>query len=90
MDWIGGAKEAADTGHDVVMTPTAYCYFDFYQSSNKFAEPKAAAWGGPLLLNQMYAFDPMPTNVPPQLQSHILGSQGNLWSEQTPNTRNTW
>jgi hexosaminidase len=87
MDWIGGAKEAAEAGHDVVMTPTAYCYFDFYQSSNQVAEPKAAAWGGPLTLNRMYAFEPMPTNVPPALQSHILGAQGNLWTEQIPNFR---
>jgi hexosaminidase len=87
MDWIGGAKEAAEAGHDVVMTPTAYCYFDFYQSTNQTAEPKAAAWGGPLTLNRMYAFEPMPTNVPPQLQSHILGAQGNLWTEQIPNLK---
>ena len=87
MDWIGGAREAASAGHDVVMTPTAYCYFDFYQSTNKAAEPEAAGWGGPLLLNQMYAFDPMPTNMPPQLQSHILGAQGNLWTERIPNLR---
>ncbi len=85
MDWIGGAKEAAGAGHDVVMTPTAYCYFDFYQSSNHVTEPKAATWGGPLTLNKMYAFDPMPTNVPPALQSLILGAQGNLWTEQIPN-----
>jgi len=85
MDWIGGAKEAAGAGHDVVMTPTAYCYFDFYQSSNHVAEPKAAAWGGPLTLDKIYAFEPMPTNVPPALQPHILGAQGNLWSEQIPN-----
>ena len=87
MDWIGGAREAASAGHDVVMTPTAYCYFDFYQSSNHVAEPKAATWGGPLTLNKMYAFDPMPTNVPPQLQSYILGAQGNLWTEQIPNLK---
>ncbi len=85
MDWIGGAKEAAGAGHDVVMTPTGYCYFDFYQSSNHDAEPKAATWGGPLTLNRMYAFEPMPANVPPELQSHILGAQGNLWTEQIPN-----
>ena len=85
MDWIGGAKEAASAGHDVVMTPTAFCYFDFYQSSNHVAEPKAAAWGGPLTLEKMYAFEPMPTNVPPELQSHIRGAQGNLWTEQIPN-----
>jgi hexosaminidase len=35
----------------------------------------------------MYAFDPMPTNVPPELQSHILGAQGNLWTEQIPNLK---
>jgi len=87
MDWIGGAKEAAGAGHDVVMTPTAYCYFDFYQSTNKAAEPRAASWGGPLTLNKMYAFEPMPTNVPPELQSHILGAQGNLWTERIPNFR---
>ena len=85
MDWIGGAKEAAEAGHDVVMTPTSNCYFDFYQSSNHLAEPKAAAWGGPLTLEKMYAYEPMPTNVPPALQSHILGTQGNLWTEQIPN-----
>ena len=87
MDWIGGAKEATAQGHDVVMTPTAYCYLDFYQSSNRVAEPKAAGWGGPLMLNMMYAYEPMPTNVPPQLQSHILGTQGNLWTEQIPNLK---
>jgi len=85
MDWIGGAKEAASAGHDVVMSPTASCYFDFYQSTNHDAEPKAAAWGGPLTLTRLYHFDPMPTNVPPEFQAHILGAQGNLWTEQIPN-----
>ena len=27
----------------------------------------------------------MPTNLPPQLQSHILGAQANLWTELVPN-----
>ena len=85
MDWIGGAKEAAEAGHDVVMTPTSNCYFDFYQSSNHLTEPRAAAWGAPLTLAKMYAYEPMPTNVPPALQFHILGTQGNLWTEQIPN-----
>ena len=87
MDWIGGAKEAASEGHDIVMTPTAYCYFDFYQSAKHAAEPKAATWGGPLTLNKMYNFEPMPTNLPPQLQSYILGAQGNLWAEWVPNLK---
>jgi len=87
MDWIGGAREAAEAGHYVVMTPTAYCYFDFYQSTNKAAEPIAASWGGPLPLDKVYAFNPMPINLPPRLQSYILGTQGNLWTERIPNFR---
>ena len=87
MDWIGGAKEAAGAGHDVVMSPTAYCYLDYYQSTNQTTEPRAATWGGPLTLRKVYSFDPMPPNMPPQLQSHILGTQGNLWTEWVPNLR---
>jgi len=87
MDWIGGATEAAGAGHDVVMSPTAYCYLDFYQSSNRVTEPKAAVWGGPLTLRQIYSFDPMPTNLSLHLQSRILGAQANLWTEQVPNLK---
>jgi hexosaminidase len=87
MDWIGGAKEAASQGHDVVMSPTGYCYLDFYQSSNHVTEPKAASWANPLTLQKVYSFDPMPANLPPQLQPHILGTQGNLWTEWVPNLK---
>lgn len=83
MDWIGGAVEAASAGHDVVMTPTTHCYLDYYQSTNQAAEPKAI--GGFLPLNQVYSLDPVPAKLEPQYQSHILGAQGNLWTEYVPN-----
>lgn len=80
MDWIGGAVESAREGHDVVMTPTAFCYLDYYQSTNsKTAEPKAI--GGYLPLSQVYAFEPVPENLEPQFRSHIIGAQANLWTE---------
>ncbi|MHB8520482.1 MAG: family 20 glycosylhydrolase [Limisphaerales bacterium] len=80
MDWIGGAMESAKEGHDVVMTPTAYCYLDYYQSTNTAtAEPKAI--GGYLPLSQVYAFEPMPAGLDPQFRSHIIGAQANLWTE---------
>ena len=85
MDWIGGGAESAASGHDVVMSPTKFCYFDHYQSTNRVAEPKAI--GGFLPLQQVYAFDPMPTNLPPDLQFHVLGGQANLWAEWVPNLR---
>jgi hexosaminidase len=79
MDWIGGAKEAASAGHDVVMAPTGFCYLDYYQSTNHTAEPKAI--GGFLPLEKVYALDPIPAGLPPENEAHILGGQGNLWTE---------
>jgi hexosaminidase len=80
MDWIGGGVESAREGHDVVMTPTAYCYLDYYQSTNSEpAEPKAI--GGYLPLSQVYSFEPVAENLEPQFRSHIIGVQANLWTE---------
>jgi hexosaminidase len=85
MDWTGGGAESAASGHDVVMTPTQYCYFDHYQSANRATEPKAI--GGFLPLERVYEFDPMPEKLAPEFQSHVLGGQANLWTEYIPNLR---
>ena len=85
MDWVGGATEAAMAGHDVVMSPLADCYFDHYQSENHSTEPHAI--GGFLPLNQVYAFEPIPANLDPKYQSHILGAQANEWTEYMPSIR---
>jgi hexosaminidase len=83
MDWVGGAVEAATAGHDVVMSPLADCYFDHYQSLDQSKEPHAI--GGYLPLKQVYAFEPMPTNLAAAYQDHILGAQANVWTEYMPN-----
>jgi hexosaminidase len=83
MDWIGGGAESAASGHDVVMTPMKYCYFDHYQSTNHTIEPKAI--GGFLPLKQVYEFDPLPDDLAPENQAHVLGGQANLWTEYVPN-----
>lgn len=85
MDWIGGGAESAASGHDVVMTPTKYCYFDHYQSTNHADEPKAI--GGYLPLARVYQFDPMPENLAAEFRPHVLGGQANLWTEYIPNLR---
>jgi hexosaminidase len=82
MDWIGGGFEAASAGHDVVITPTDYCYLDYYQSTNHAREPKAI--GGFLPLKKIYSFEPVPPGLAPKLAGHVLGSQGNLWTEFVP------
>ena len=84
-DWIGGAEEAASAGHDVVMSPTSACYFDFYQSLDRQLEPKLpASYLGYLPLSQVYAFEPIPAKLGPKFHSHILGAQGNLWTPYMP------
>lgn len=81
MDWIGGGLQAAQSGHDVVMSPTTHCYLDYYQARGP--EPKAI--GGFVPLETVYAFEPVPKGLAPEFLKHILGVQGNLWTEFIPN-----
>ncbi|HLU88118.1 MAG TPA: family 20 glycosylhydrolase [Taishania sp.] len=81
MSWQGfnGGIEAAKLGHDVVMTPTSFCYFDYYQSVNRDKEPLSI--GGYVSLEKVYNFNPIPTGISDDLIKHILGAQANLWTE---------
>ena len=80
MSWRGeqGGIEAAQLKHPVVMTPTTYCYFDYYQSSHP-SEPLAI--GGFLPLNKVYQFNPIPKELSQEFHQYILGGQANLWTE---------
>lgn len=79
MDWIGGGLEAARSGHDVVMSPTAFCYFDYCQSMDRNREPQAI--GGYVPLRKVYSFEPVPAALAEKDQPHVLGAQANLWTE---------
>jgi len=85
MSWRGvdGGISAAKLGHDVVMTPTSFCYFDYYQANPK-TEPKAI--GGMTTLKKVYSFEPTPKELTRDQAKHILGAQANLWSEYIPTT----
>ncbi len=80
MSWRGerGGIVAAKAGHDVVMAPTTYTYFDYYQSREK-GEPLAI--GGYLPLKTVYNYDPVPAALSEQEASRVLGTQGQLWTE---------
>ncbi|MEA3439961.1 MAG: beta-N-acetylhexosaminidase [Chloroflexota bacterium] len=74
--------QAARMGHDVIMCPTEYCYFDTYQAQGQEREPPAI--GGFLPLEKVYAFEPIPDELNPDQTKHILGGQGNVWTEYIP------
>jgi hexosaminidase len=81
MSWRGsqGGIDAANAGHDVIMSPNTYCYLDYYQGEDLDNEP--AAIGGYLPLKHVYQFEVIPTDIDPQKAHHILGGQGNVWTE---------
>ncbi len=80
MSWRGtkGGIEAAKAKHDVIMTPTDYCYFDYGQGDPQ-NEPLNI--GNHLTLGKIYSYNPMPKELTEDEQKYILGVQGNVWTE---------
>ena len=73
MSWRGidGGIEAANAGHDVVMTPTSHCYFDYTYNQ--------------ISTEHVLTFEPVPQAlVGKDAASHVLGGQCNLWTEWVP------
>lgn len=69
MSWrgISGGIAAAKAGHDVIMSPTSHCYFDFSYES--------------ISTEKAYAFDPTPPELSTQERRFVLGGQANVWTE---------
>ena len=81
MSWRGteGGIEAARKGHDVIMAPYSHLYFDYYQSEDIASEPECI--GGYLPVERVYQFQPLPSELTPEQQKHIIGVQANIWTE---------
>jgi hexosaminidase len=72
---------AAEAGHDVVMAPMQFLYFDWL-SSDAADEPVALApppavtpW------EKVYRFSVIPPGLDEQYWHHVRGAQAQLWSE---------
>lgn len=80
MSWRGvqGGIDAAKMGHDVVMTPAAFVYFDYYQGDPK-TEPEAI--GGFVPVEKVYSYEPIPAELSSEQGKSVLGAQANLWTE---------
>ncbi len=84
MSWRGmeGGLKAVQAGHDVVMSPTSHCYLDYPQSRN--LDENLPKWMEYLPLDKAYEFEPVPASLSPAEAIHVLGAQGNLWTEFVP------
>ncbi len=80
MSWRGekGGIEAARSGHDVIMTPGEYCYFDSYQADPS-TQPYAI--GGFLPYLKVYSYHPVSSQLSIEESQHVLGAQANIWTE---------
>jgi hexosaminidase len=86
MSWRGikGGIEAANSNHNVIMTPYSNLYLDYYQG-DKIVEP--IVFNRINLLSNVYNYEPIPNEIDPNKIHHILGAQANMWTEfaTTPN-----
>ena len=83
MSWRGkeGGIRAVKSGHQAIMTPGEFCYFDSYQA-NPDTQPEAI--GGFLPLEKVYSYNPIPDSLTATEAHRILGVQANLWVEYVP------
>jgi hexosaminidase len=80
MSWRGidGAIIAAKMGHDTVVAAAPTYYFDNRQGAGRDEPPGR---GRVISLKDVYDFDPMPPILRWDERAHVLGVQGQLWSE---------
>jgi len=84
MSWRGeeGGIEAARAGHDVIMVPQQWLYFDWAYADDP-REPLAIR--AATSVERVWSFDPVPESIPDVQRHHVLGSQCMLWTEYVPN-----
>lgn len=84
MSWRGvqGGINAAKAGHDAIMTPSPYAYLDQYQEEPEIAPTTI---GGYNTLKKTYSYNPIPEDADEPLKDHIIGIQGNIWTEYMQN-----
>ncbi len=81
MSWRGekGGVAAAKAGHDVVMAPEKPTYLDHDQSEDQVLPIR-----GLNTLADVYAYEPVPKELNGDEAKHVLGAQGQLWTEYMP------
>ncbi len=69
--WVKDApKIAAAKGNRVIMTPSAFCYFDYKQDNET--------------VKALYGFNPLDFGLDTKEQQNVIGTQANIWTEYIP------
>ena len=80
MSWRGnaGAVQAARKGYDTVVAAHPTLYFDNRQSARRDEPPGRVAV---VSLEDVYRYEPVPAELTPEEARHVIGVQGNVWTE---------
>jgi hexosaminidase len=80
MAWrgMGIGRRAAEAGHEVIASPVLPTYFDYSQSDDP-SEPTSI--GGPVRVQDVAAFAPVPADWPADLAQRLTGTQFQVWTE---------
>ncbi|ROP74808.1 hexosaminidase [Curtobacterium sp. PhB115] len=86
LSWRGltGARTAAKRGHDVISSPDDQVYLD-YRQSDLATEPIPVSIV--LTVDDVFAFDPVPSGLTDAERAHVIGGQGNMWTEHVDTAR---
>ncbi|WP_158850778.1 beta-N-acetylhexosaminidase [Algibacter sp. L1A34] len=84
MSWRGekGGIAAARLGNDVIMTPSRYCYLDLKQGDDDLEPNLGYAYS---FLKDTYNYKIVSDSLTAEQGKHVLGIQGNLWTESITN-----
>ena len=66
-------KQAVKQGHDIISSPTSHCYLDYSQKV--------------IDVEKIYGFNPIPEGISEDEAKHVLGGEGNVWTERIPQSR---
>jgi hexosaminidase len=74
-------RKALDQGQSVVLSPADRMYLDYPQGLGEPGAPWEGNTGGPISLEKIAAWEPMPKDLTPAQQARILGVEAALWTE---------
>jgi hexosaminidase len=80
MSWRGenGGIASARAGHDVIMTPSKYCYLDLKQGHDDLEPNLGYSYS---FMKDAYEYKIISDSLTEDQGKHVLGVQGNLWTE---------
>lgn len=85
--WLGhlvpskNLNKALSDGHNVIMSPNWYVYFDYAQAPGEPGAPWNGNINGPNSLELIYNWEPLPDTLSAEKQALVLGIEAPLWTE---------